>query len=297
MNPPPVTIGVAVRFEAPDVLRSFVDLLVNAARSLDTIAESEVIFCLNGSKEATADFLQSQARALHHPDLPIRCIESSPGKIAAQRAIAKERKLHGHLLFVDADVVFEPMLFHLLYTALHANPSAQVAYAEVEALPSVARGLLRRFQDAYYPNRYRLSRRRHLHGRCFLLRDWLLEFEWDVVQAPVESEAWTHLSLARGPLVDMGIYVTRACSCIVSDQLPFFRHRARWCASSRPIHGQSSTVTHFARNSNWSGLLTCIRSQSPSNARCFPANPGAHDACVPCSLLGLRRRPISRSRP
>lgn len=177
-------------------------MLVRAARILDMVTESEVIFCLNGSREATADFLEAQAAALHHADLPFRCIESLPGKIAAQRAIAKERRLSGHLLFVDADVSFEPPLFRSLYEALLATHSAHVAYAEVEALPSSAAGALRWLQDAYYPNRHQLPRRRHLHGRCFLLRDWLPDFDWDANRAPPKSPDLAYLALDRGPLVD-----------------------------------------------------------------------------------------------
>jgi hypothetical protein len=202
MSPPPVTIGIAVRFEAPDVLSRFVATLQQAARQLDTVAESEVIFCLNGALDGTREFLSAQVEALHHLDLPHRCIESAPGKIPAHREIAREREYRGHILFVDADLSFQPDTFVHLYQAMQAQPEARATYAEVEAGPGSGDHFLRQLQSRYYARRGLLPRRRHLHGRCFMLRDWHPGFEWEPQAAPEDNEGTRHLDLARGPLVD-----------------------------------------------------------------------------------------------
>lgn len=200
----PVTVGVAIRFESPAALERFLAQLATAARQLDRLTEVEVVFCLNGAAERTQEYLEAQTKALDHFDLPFACIESKPGKINAHYAVARARKLQGHLLYVDADVSFEADTFCKLYSALLARPSVQAFCAQVEALPSVAKGWFRAIQDAYYKNRHRLPPRRHLHGRCFLLREWLDAFaaSGNVSADDLARSTEPHLSLQKGPAVD-----------------------------------------------------------------------------------------------
>lgn len=199
----PVTVGVAIRFESPAALDRFLGQLATAARQLDRLTEVEVVFCLNGAAERTQEYVAAQTKALDHFELPFTCVESKPGKINAHDAVARARRFPGHLLYVDADVCFEADTFCKLYSALQASPEAHAFCAQVEALPSVAAGWFRAVQDAYYQSRHRLPARRHLHGRCFLLRDWLEEFSSPGNAAVIATDGRdAHLALQRGPIVD-----------------------------------------------------------------------------------------------
>ena len=200
---PAVTIGVAVRYEQPDNLRRFVRQLSEAAHLLDDHTESEVCFCLNGSSPDTKQFLQDALRDLHDPELHFNYLESPPGKIRAQEVIARERKLDGFLLFADADIHFEKTLFLRMHDFLVARQDVQACYADVSALPSVAGGLFRWIQDAYYRNRHHLPPRAHLHGRCFMLRNWIDEFGKRCSPAATRAvESDETLDLQHGPIVD-----------------------------------------------------------------------------------------------
>jgi hypothetical protein len=203
--PASVTIGVAIRFESPGNLEPFLRDLAAAARQLDKITESEVIFCLNGAKEATREFVAAQAAALNSFELPFVCIESPPGKIQAHLAVNGQRGFRGHMLFVDADVRFGPDTFRKLYECLQGHPEMQACSAEVKALPSIAGGWFGNLQNAYYQQRDKLPRRTHLHGRCFMLREWLNEFspqKSHASQTTHDDQKLAHLALHKGPLVD-----------------------------------------------------------------------------------------------
>lgn len=199
---PPVTIGVAVRYENPGALRRFVHQLAEAAHLLDAHTESEVCFCLNGASTDTKRYLDEALRDLSDPELRFQCIESPPGKIRAHSAIASHRQLHGHLLFVDADITYDPSLFLELFSFMQSNPNAYACYAEVEALPSIAGGVFARLQNAYYRNRDGLKSRTHLHGRCFMVRSWFREFE-ALHSANVDpNTSCDSFELHLGPVVD-----------------------------------------------------------------------------------------------
>ncbi len=203
LQPTPVTIGIAVRYEDSASLRCFVGQLSAAARLLDTHTESEVCFCVNGASSDVAGYLKDALQELPGPNLCFTCLQSSPGKIRAHEMIARNRQLKGFLLFADADTRLDETLFLRLYQFLQTRPDLQACYAEVEALPSVAPGLFGRLQDAYYANRRCLPPRKYLHGRCFLLRSWIEEF--GALRSTTVScfdETNEKLGLHHGPIVD-----------------------------------------------------------------------------------------------
>ncbi len=194
-----ITIGVAIRFEPPESLTDFCRRLERAARVLDSSVETEVIFCLNAADPATESFVKKQAAALDSFSLPFRAIHSKPGKIHAHRAVAGSRDFSGSLLFCDADIEFGEGIFLLLHRALEESRESFATYAEVEAKPDTG-CLLGRLQQHFYSRKRRLPLRRHLHGRCFLLRSWLEEFCPETCD--VHSHAPGHLNLESGPTVD-----------------------------------------------------------------------------------------------
>lgn len=200
---PAVTIGVAIRYEQPDKLRRFVRQLSDAAHLLDSNTETEVCFCLNGATKDTKQFLRDILFDLHDPDLHFTYLESAPGKIRAHEVIAEQRKLDGFLLFADADIQFEKDLFYKMYNFLAVRPDLQACYSEVSALPSVAGGIFGQLQNAYYLNRHHLPTRAHLHGRCFMLREWNDEFsDYHSHEITITSTSDDVLSLQHGPIVD-----------------------------------------------------------------------------------------------
>jgi hypothetical protein len=103
---------------------------------------------------------------------------------------------------VDADVVFDNDLFLRLLTYMQGDLNAHACYAEVEALPSVARGVFGRLQNSYYRNRHRLRRRAHLHGRCFVLRSWIEEFEAPHSPLATAIDPEHPMGFHHGPIVD-----------------------------------------------------------------------------------------------
>ncbi|CRI67833.1 hypothetical protein THIOKS1860002 [Thiocapsa sp. KS1] len=209
-TPTPVTIGVAVRYETPASLKIFVERLSRAAKMLDAQTDAEVCICVNGATVDTRRSVQDAVARYSHPELHFRCIESPPGKIVAHRQIAAERRLQGHLLFVDADLGYEQETFLRLYQRLTATPRLWACHAEVLASASVARGWFAAAQNAYYRCRSRAALRKHLHGRCFILREWLPELAaMRSTMADDGMEEPGPLRLELGPIVD-DIHYSRA---------------------------------------------------------------------------------------
>jgi len=197
-----VTIGVAVRFEAPVQLRRFLNDLSAAAKVLDTVAQTEVIFCLNGALTETEHHVRSVVAELDNLEVPYRTMQSPTGKINAHRMIAQQRQHKGPILFVDADLEFSPETFRRLFLVLGSRPDVWACCAEVRALPSTASGLFQVLQNSYYARKHRLPARQFLHGRCFMLRDWIPELNLIASANHQTVGGAEHLNLARGPIVD-----------------------------------------------------------------------------------------------
>lgn len=183
-------------------MKVFVERLSLAAKALDAHAEAEVLICTNGATPETRRSVEEAVERYSHPDLKFSCIESAPGKISAHRKIAAERQLQGHLLFVDADLGYGQETFLQLYRQLSARPELWACHAAVSASPSVADGWFAAAQDAYY-RCSRFAMRKHLHGRCFILRDWVPEFAaMRSVSAPYLVDRVGPLRPELGPIVD-----------------------------------------------------------------------------------------------
>ncbi len=179
-----------------------------------------LVSVFNGATADTRRSVQDAVARYSHPELRFRCIESRPGKIAAHRQIAAERRLQGHLLFVDADLGYERETFLRLYRRLTATPRLWACHAEVLASASVARGWFAAAQNAYYRCSYRSAVRTHLHGRCFILREWLPELEaMRSAMATDRMEEPGPLRLELGPIVDDIHYSRVIATCFGHDAI------------------------------------------------------------------------------
>ncbi|MBK6518233.1 MAG: glycosyltransferase [Polyangiaceae bacterium] len=101
----------------------------------------------------------------------VRVLESTGGKVEAQRAGARGREGPFHV-FVDADVLIAEATLHALARALFERPQVFVATPPRLPLPPRSRSRLARALCIYNQRRGFSSQRTWFNGRCFAIRSW-----------------------------------------------------------------------------------------------------------------------------
>jgi glycosyltransferase involved in cell wall biosynthesis len=201
---PAITIGIPVKNEENTII-GMLQSLVKAVGHLDKSTEYETIICLNGTTDDTEKVLKDSNYHILRQKLNLKIIHSKPGILPAERKIAITRKLHGFILFSDADIILDKYAIKELYNLMCKNDEVQVTYAEV--LPKFQRmknnfsGML----SDYYKMRHLLPERKYFHGRLFLLRDdkELLESnDFTKNMKKIPSRLVKDLYLGVGPISD-----------------------------------------------------------------------------------------------
>jgi glycosyl transferase family 2 len=101
----------------------------------------------------------------------VRCITSSGGKVAAQRAGLCEAPFH---LFSDADITVAPDTLAALCDAMLGDPALAVAFPPKQPVPPRGRTALARALHIYNARRGFSSERSWFSGKLFAIRRWAI---------------------------------------------------------------------------------------------------------------------------
>ncbi len=207
-----LSIGIAARNEQATIRQTLHSVEVALAEvpptELGTPVATEVIVALNGctdgTRDAVADYLAGYVGST-----ALRVIESAPGLVEAQRAIAEVAAATDYLILVDADCLLDRGCLRELVQAMADHPEAQTAWATMvpadhDRQPGFWRQVYN-FAD-YHPDV--IHRGRHLCGRAFAIRHYDIPRASEQ-QPAVDPRVAGHLSLERGPLNDDS-YLSRA---------------------------------------------------------------------------------------
>ncbi|MEQ1947236.1 MAG: glycosyltransferase [Bryobacteraceae bacterium] len=198
-TPTPVTVGIPYRDEGQD----FALLAGGLSQALDALPVEiarEVVFCVNGSPEGFARYLEMLAKESPLGHHGVRVITSAEGKLTAQQAIVDARSLAGYLAFVDSDVVLESNALRCLWEILESDSDCMVSYGQPVAVFPENFNWVHLLLRTHYSLRERAYCRVYFHGRAFMVRRWFLEPPTSA-QAQHSASA-KRLQLHRGPLVD-----------------------------------------------------------------------------------------------
>ncbi len=199
LRQPSLSVGVPYRDEGQNTALLFGGLL-DALSQLPPHVEREVVVCVNGSDRGGCDALREWAKDVPPAMGDIRVIASAEGKLVAQKAILRERRLQGYVAFVDSDVVVEGQTLRLLWDLLEREPRCMVAYAQpVPIFPEQPNGV-HRLLRVHYSLREVAYKRPYFHGRAFMLREWF--YEDPPPLRGVSAAVAERLRLHQGPLVD-----------------------------------------------------------------------------------------------
>lgn len=201
---PTVTIGVPVKNEE-NTISLTLRALQQAISKLPNKVKIETIVCLNGTTDNTQSVILSPQNKDVCERLNLRIIRSAPGKLLAEKKIAKARKLHGFLLYCDADIILNKYAITRLYRRMLKNPKLRVVCAKVLPIFKRHRNNFQHIMKSYYDMRYLLSERGCFHGRLFMLRDEQdVMAEYDVAQRikKIPKSTVEKLYLHKGPICD-----------------------------------------------------------------------------------------------
>ncbi|GAA3194279.1 glycosyltransferase [Dactylosporangium siamense] len=222
-----LSIGVAARNEEATIgqtLRS----IEAAVAEVPGPVPAEIIVALNGCTDRTRDVVEHYEAG---DGVTVHVIETAPGLIEAQRAIARLARSAEHLILVDADCVLDPGCLRELVRVMAEHPDAEAAWASmVPAGDGTAFWpVVYNFAD-YHPDV--VHRGRHLCGRAFAIRHYDVAWRVPHRQPDVDARVAEYLSLQRGPVSDDS-YLSRA---IVDRHGPgAIRHAAAARVTFHPI--------------------------------------------------------------
>ena len=135
----------------------------------------------------------------------VRTLESSGGKVAAQRAGLRPSPF---CIFSDADIAVAPDTLFALATVMLADPLAQVATPRRVPLAPMRRTLLARALYVYNLHRGFQSERTWFSGKLFAIRSWSIPTCAEVAERAARLPGDPFYELERGVFID-DIYLSR----------------------------------------------------------------------------------------
>ncbi len=201
-----LTIGIPVRNEA-GTLEGFLDSLKVAVDFLYADIIVETIICINGCTDDSEKIALRLVHKFRNSRLNLSVINSSAGKMEAQRVILTSRSYFGLVAFFDADIILHQECLLNLWEAMQVNPNLQLAYARVKAANHGYETIVEWIESVHYAFPHLLTPRRYFHGRGYLIRpsnhfflDAQVEDKIKNLAKNKKSLLW--MQLDKGPLVD-----------------------------------------------------------------------------------------------
>jgi glycosyltransferase involved in cell wall biosynthesis len=164
-------VGICARNEEAGIIAtitSVVQSLCSVAYPLDW----ELIICINGSTDSTAELVKQWMMNTQVQNTSLEQIET-PNLVEAQRLIANRLQDTGAnmLAFFDADILVEVECVSELLS-IAAEDSIRAVYARSVPINNVNATLVEKCLNLYDSNNNVFSKRRHLHGRAFIIKEW-----------------------------------------------------------------------------------------------------------------------------
>jgi len=201
-----LTIGIPVRNES-ETLEGFLDSLKTAVDFLPADIIVETIICINGCTDGSEEIALQLVHRFQDSRLNLVVLNSSTGKMEAQRKILASRRFSGMAAFFDADIILHQDCLLNLWNAMQANPDLQLAYARVKAVNDGYETIVEWLESVHYVFPNLLSPRRYFHARGYLIRPTKLFFldaqvENRIKNLAKEKKRFSWMQLSAGPLVD-----------------------------------------------------------------------------------------------
>ncbi|HLL69247.1 MAG TPA: glycosyltransferase [Micromonosporaceae bacterium] len=196
---PVLSIGVAARNEEATIARTL-QSIDQALAALPEPTPAEVIVAVNGTTDRTREIAESHA-ARRRADTAYHVIESSPGLIEAQRAIARLASAPDFLIFVDADCVLDEQCLRELVAAMTDRPQTQAAWATRVLVTSQPRGVWQAILNFGDYHRDVVRRGHYIVGQAFAIRRY--DVPYGSTHGPAtDPRLRRYLQLERGPMSD-----------------------------------------------------------------------------------------------
>lgn len=187
-----LTLGIPVRNESLN-LKRFIDSLNNSVNYLQNNYKNikvEIIFCVNGSTDNSANIIETLASSTN---FDINLIFSKAGKLNAIDAILEFRKYDDLIGFIDADILLKLTAIYELYVEIVNDKNLFVVYSNM--IPRGRDNFIYKIQKSHYDSRI-LNRRGYIHGRFYILKNADLMKTKRITR---DDKVWL---LKYGPLVD-----------------------------------------------------------------------------------------------
>lgn len=198
-----LTIGIPIRNEEESIL-IFTEYLKKALDVLKIEFPDlliEVLFCLNGTTDKSAQILDSILFNEYLKNTKI--IYSKQGKINALLEIVKNRIFPtGYICFIDADVKLDEFCIVNLFKDLKLNRKVFLTYSSVYPEQNRTKNFIQIIQQSHYSLRDNVIPRKYFHGRAYMMRSAIF-----LCESPRKSLS-PYWNLSDGPYVD-DIYLSR----------------------------------------------------------------------------------------
>ena len=165
-----VGLGVCARDEVSTIVATLSSIVQSVASGQS--CDWQLMVCANGCTDGTvqgvAKWIRDQA------DMRISLCELQDANLVeAQRVIATRLTQQGAdiLGFFDADIFVAPECIPLLLKAT-ADKSVRAVYATSVPLSSKSETIVQKILNQYDRDTGVFSRRKHLHGRAFFVKEW-----------------------------------------------------------------------------------------------------------------------------
>lgn len=212
-------LGVCARDEASTIAATL-SSIVRAVSFAAQIDDWRLVVCANGCKDGTMQAVEGWARNQADKRVSL-CVLEEANLVEAQRLIATRLVEDAADIFgfFDADILVAPdCIIRLLESA--AVSAARAVYAVSVPLSDGSETLIQRVLNQYDRDKSVFSRRKHLHGRAFLTKEW-------------------HIPETSPPLLADDIYLS--CDLL----LRYGEHAIGMCADATVYFHQISTLTDF----------------------------------------------------
>ncbi len=166
-----IGLGVCARDEGSTIVATLTSIVQSASFAAES-CDWQLIVCANGCTDGTVQAVTEWIEVQADTRISL-CELEDANLVEAQRVIAARLTQQGAdiLGFFDGDILVAPDCIPRLMEAA-ADKSVRAVYATSIPLSSGSETLVQRMLNQYDRDTGVFSRRKHLHGRAFLVKEW-----------------------------------------------------------------------------------------------------------------------------
>lgn len=167
-----ISLGICLKNEEAFVIKAL-NSIIESARLLDFKYQWSLFICLNGSDDQSEILVKHWIK--NNQDFYVELLTLTEGNlIEAQRLVIDRAKIKQCSLFAffDADIIIDKNCLPEMVKKIENNYSAQAVYAVSKPLLRKKKTILEKVMNQYDTSPTIFSPRKHLHGRCFIIKNW-----------------------------------------------------------------------------------------------------------------------------